>query len=44
MKWGEYEEFILPDIFEVVMIDLFVGSDTRIMAGGIKRYLENPSN
>ncbi|KAL4446626.1 hypothetical protein ABPG74_005564 [Tetrahymena malaccensis] len=40
-KWNIFNRFKIPKQLKIMMIDLQIGSDTRILAGEVKKYLDN---
>ncbi|KAL4496223.1 hypothetical protein ABPG72_012960 [Tetrahymena utriculariae] len=40
-KWNTLNRFNIPKLLKIMMIDLQIGSDTRLLAGEVKKYLDN---
>ncbi|EAR89288.1 GHMP kinase ATP-binding protein, putative (macronuclear) [Tetrahymena thermophila SB210] len=40
-KWNTLNRFNIPKQLKIMMIDLQIGSDTRLLAGEVKKYLDN---
>jgi hypothetical protein len=41
VDWEKLRRFSIPSFLKVIMVDLCCGSDTRVLAGSIKKYLDS---